>query len=146
MRDVPCERQPLRVVVDSRLETPPTAKVLTGGNVLVFAAMAGTLPGAEVVALPNADGKVDLAAMLAELGRRGLNEVLTEAGTKLNGSLLKEALVDELLIYQAPLLLGDAARGMFGLPELTALAGATRLEVMDRRVVGADFRIRARPA
>ena len=146
VRDVPCERQPLRVVVDSRLETPPTAKVLTGGNVLVFAAMAGTLPGAEVVALPNADGKVDLAAMLAELGRRGLNEVLTEAGTKLNGSLLKEALVDELLIYQAPLLLGDAARGMFGLPELTALAGATRLEVMDRRVVGADFRIRARPA
>ncbi len=146
VRDVPCERQPLRVVVDSRLETPPSAKVLTGGNVLVFAAMAGTLPGAEVVALPNADGKVDLAAMLAELGRRGLNEVLTEAGTKLNGSLLKEALVDELLIYQAPLLLGDAARGMFGLPELTALAGATRLEVMDRRVVGADFRIRARPA
>ncbi len=146
VRDVPCERQPLRVVVDSRLETPPTAKVLTGGNVLVFAAMAGTLPGAEVVALPNADGKVDLAAMLAELGRRGLNEVLAEAGTRLNGSLLKEALVDELLIYQAPLLLGDAARGMFGLPELTALAGATRLEVMDRRVVGADFRIRARPA
>ncbi len=146
VRDVPCERQPLRVVVDSRLETPPSAKVLTGGNVLVFAAMAGTLPGAEVVALPNADGKVDLAAMLAELGRRGLNEVLAEAGTRLNGSLLKEALVDELLIYQAPLLLGDAARGMFGLPELTALAGATRLEVMDRRVVGADFRIRARPA
>ena len=146
VRDVPCERQPLRVVVDSRLETPPGAKVLAGGKVLVFAAVAGALPGAEVIVLPNAAGKVDLAAMLAELGRRGINEVLAEAGTRLNGSLLKEALVDELLIYQAPLLLGDAARGMFGLPELTALAGARRLEIMDRRVVGADFRIRARPA
>ena len=146
VRDVPCTRQPLRVVVDSRLETPPTAKVLTGGNTLVFAAMPGTLPGAEVVVLPNARGKVDLAAMLAELGRRGINEVLAEAGTRLNGSMLREGLVDELLIYQAPILLGDAARGMFGLPELTELAGATRLEVMARRVVGADFLVRARPA
>jgi diaminohydroxyphosphoribosylaminopyrimidine deaminase/5-amino-6-(5-phosphoribosylamino)uracil reductase len=144
VRDVPCARQPLRVIVDSRLETPPAAKVLAGSKVLVFAAVPGTLPGAEVVVLPNARGKVDLAAMLAELGRRGINEVLVEAGTRLNGSLLREGLVDELLIYQAPLLLGDAARGMFGLPELTELAGAIHLDVVDRRVVGTDLCIRAR--
>lgn len=147
VRDVACERQPLRIVLDSRLEIGPTAKVLTGdGKVLVFSAVPGTRPGAEVVVLPNPAGKVDLAAMLAELGRRGINEVLVEAGTRLNGSLLREGLVDELLIYQAPLLIGDAARGMFGLPELTELAGATRLDVVDRRVVGADFRIRAKLA
>lgn len=147
VRDVPCVRQPLRIVVDSRLEIAPTAKVLVGGGkVLVFAAVPGTLPGAEIIVLPNAHGKVDLAAMLVELGRRDINEVLVEAGTRLNGSLLREGLVDELLIYQAPLLLGDAARSMFGLPELTDLAGAMRLEVIDRRVVGTDFRIRARLA
>ena len=69
------------------------------------------------------------------------NQIRTEAER-----LLREGLVDELLIYQAPLLIGDAARGMFGLPELTELAGATRLDVVDRRVVGADFRIRAKLA
>jgi diaminohydroxyphosphoribosylaminopyrimidine deaminase/5-amino-6-(5-phosphoribosylamino)uracil reductase len=70
--------------------------------------------------------------------------VLAEAGTRLNGSLLREACVDELLIYQAPLLIGDSARGMFGLAELTELSGARRLDIFERRSVGADFRIRAR--
>ncbi len=144
VRDVPCTRQPLRVVVDSRLETPPTAKVLAGGNTLIFAASAGSLPGAEVVVLPNRAGKVDLAAMLRELGRRGINELLVEAGMRLNGSLLAEGLVDELLIYQAPILLGDSARGMFGLPELSDLAGAKRLNVIERRFVGSDQFLRAR--
>lgn len=144
VRDVPCERQPLRVVVDSRLETPPAAKVLQGGA-LVFSAVEGTLPGAEVVVLPDARGKVDLAAMLAELGRRGINEVLVEAGARLNGSLFAAGLVDELLIYQAPLLLGDTARGMFGLPELSELSSAPRLAVIERRALGNDLRILARP-
>jgi diaminohydroxyphosphoribosylaminopyrimidine deaminase/5-amino-6-(5-phosphoribosylamino)uracil reductase len=143
VRNVPCERQPIRVVIDSRLETPPGAKVLQGGA-LVFSAVAGVLPGAEVVVTPNKQGKVDLAAMMQELGRRGINEVLAEAGMKLNGSLLAAGLVDELLIYQAPMLLGDSARGMFGLPELSELSAARRLAIVERRVVGTDFLLRAR--
>ncbi len=146
VRDVPCTRQPLRVVVDSRLETPPTAKVLAGGNTLIFAAIAGSVPGAEVVALPNRAGKVDLAAMLRELGRRGINELLVEAGMRLNGSLLAEGLVDELLIYQAPILLGDSARGMFALPELSDLTGKRELRIMDARPIGRDWRLLARPS
>ncbi len=153
VREVPTTRQPLRVVIDSRLETPLDAAVLEGGNVLIAAAQenaerAGALRarGAEIVLLPNANGKVELVDLLQELGRRGINEVLAEAGTRLNGSLLSEGCVDELLIYQAPILLGDAARGMFGLAELTDLAGARRLNIIERRAVGADFRIRARLA
>jgi diaminohydroxyphosphoribosylaminopyrimidine deaminase/5-amino-6-(5-phosphoribosylamino)uracil reductase len=151
VREVQTTRQPLRVVIDSRLETPPDAAVLEGGHVLIAAARddaarsaALRARGAEIVLLPNADGKVELAGLMQELGRRGINEVLAEAGTRLNGSLLREGCVDELLIYQAPMLIGDAARGMFGLAELSDLAGARRLNIIERRVVGADFRIRAR--
>ena len=157
VRDVPCERQPLRVVIDSRLETPPDAAILEAlshglRTVIICAA---DIPqrravleaaGAEVLVLPNAHGKVDLAAALQELARRGVNEVMAEAGTKLNGSLLREGCVDELLIYQAPVLLGDAARGMFGLSELTELSGARRLAIMERRSIGADWFLRARLA
>jgi len=153
VRDVPTTRQPLKVVIDSRLETPPDAAVLDGGNVLIAAARddgdrsaALRARGAEIVLLPNAQGKVELADLLQELGRRGINEVLAEAGTRLNGSLLREGCVDELLIYQAPLLIGDSARGMFGLAELGDLAGAKRLDIIERRAVGADLRIRARLA
>ncbi len=144
VRDVPCTRQPLRVVVDSRLETPPAAKVLTGGQTLMFAVRPGEMPGAEVVVMPNAAGKVDLSAMLAELGRRGINEVLVEAGVKLNGSLLAAGLVDELLIYQAPILIGDKARGMFDLPELADLSGRQQLSIIDHRRIGSDLRLLAR--
>jgi diaminohydroxyphosphoribosylaminopyrimidine deaminase / 5-amino-6-(5-phosphoribosylamino)uracil reductase len=153
VREVATARQPLRVVIDSRLETPPDAAVLEGGNVLIAAAQddaargaALRARGAEIVLLPNPQGKVDLTELMQELGRRGINEVLAEAGTRLNGSLLREGCVDELLIYQAPILLGDAARGMFGLVELTDLAGARHLNIFERRAVGADFRIRARLA
>ncbi len=153
VREVQTTRQPLKVVIDSRLETPPDAAVLEGGNVLIAAAQedadrsaALRQRGAEIVILANAHGKVDLAALLQELGRRGINEVLAEAGTRLNGSLLGENCVDELLIYQAPLLMGDSARGMFGLAELTELAGARHLNIIERRMVGADCRIRARLA
>ena len=150
VREVVTSRQPRPVVIDSRLEIPLDARLLEGGA-LIFAAghAAGKMAdlatrGTEVVVLPNADGKVDLAAMLMELGSRGINEVLVEAGTKLNGSLLKSGLVDELLIYQAPVLLGDKARGMADLPELVELAGARRLIITDRRMVGVDQRILAR--
>ena len=151
VREVDTPRQPLRVVVDSRLEISPAAAILTGGNCLIACARdnpekAAQLRalGADIVVLPNASGKVDLPALMQELGRRGINEVLAEAGLKLNGSLLREGCVDELLIYQAPVLLGDAARGMADLGELTELAAAQHLNIVERRPVGADFFLRAR--
>jgi diaminohydroxyphosphoribosylaminopyrimidine deaminase / 5-amino-6-(5-phosphoribosylamino)uracil reductase len=150
VREVPCTRQPLRVVVDNRLDIPPSAKVLAGGA-LIFtssgdAAKAGLLRqgGASVVALPDGAGKVDLADVLAELGRWGINEVLAESGARLNGALLAAGLVDELLIYQAPIIVGDKARGMFDLAQLTDLADARRLRILERRQVGADGFMRAR--
>lgn len=152
VRAVPTERQPLRVVVDARLETPLNARLLDGGPVLVAAAIHDTeriaaleRRGAEVVVLPNDGGKVDLQALLFELGRRGLNEVLAESGFKLNGSLLKEGCVDELVLYLAPALVGDAARGLFNLPALSSLAGKRPLAFQDVRLVGRDLRIIARP-
>ena len=151
VREVLTTRQPLRVVIDSRLETPLDAAVLEGGKVLIAAARddaarsaALRARGAEIVILPNAQGKVELGDLMQELGRRGINEVLAEAGSRLNGSLLEAGCVDELLIYQAPILIGDTARGMFGMTELADLAGAKRLRIIERRVVGADFLIRAR--
>jgi diaminohydroxyphosphoribosylaminopyrimidine deaminase / 5-amino-6-(5-phosphoribosylamino)uracil reductase len=148
VRAVETPRQPLRVVVDSRLETPLTAKILRGGPVLVAAAVddekrANSLraAGAEVVVLPNPHGKVELKDLLEELGRRGINEVHAEAGFKLNGSLLHEGLVDELLLYLAPCLIGHAASGLFNLPELTSLDGKRLLEIRDLRQIGEDIRL-----
>jgi len=89
---------------------------------------------------------VDLPAMLMELGRRGINELHVEGGGRLNGALLAEGLVDELLIYQAPVLLGDRAQGMFDLPELADLAGKRELRIVDARQVGQDLRFLARLA
>jgi diaminohydroxyphosphoribosylaminopyrimidine deaminase/5-amino-6-(5-phosphoribosylamino)uracil reductase len=152
VRAVETTRQPLCVVVDSKLETPLTARILQGGQVLVAAAVddekrANLLraAGAEVVLLPNAAGKVELKDLLEVLGRRGINEVHAEAGFKLNGSLLREDLVDELLLYLAPCLIGHQASGLFNLPELTKLDGKHRLKIHDLRQVGADIRVLARP-
>ena len=101
--------------------------------------------GAEVVALPDARGKVDLTAMLRDLARREVNEVHVEAGHKLNGSLLREGLVDELLLYQAPLLLGEG-QGIAALGPLAELAQGTRLEWRAVDHIGPDLRVRARMA
>ncbi len=151
VRDVASERVPLRVVADSHLETPPQARIFESGPVLIAAAIedrersaALRARGADVVLLPNPQGKVDLPALLAELARRGINEIHAEAGHKLNGSLLREHLADELLIYLAPTLLGSG-RDMFPLPELTDLSGRRELKIVDLRRVGADIRILARP-
>jgi len=145
-------RQPLRVVVDSRLQIYPTANVLKNGNALIVGAVEDHVRidalkevGADVLILPNANGKVDLAAMLRTLAARGINEIHAEAGFKLNGSLLREGCVDEFLIYQAPLLIGDAAQGMFDLAELSNLADARRLKVIDRTIIGPDMRLLLRP-
>jgi diaminohydroxyphosphoribosylaminopyrimidine deaminase/5-amino-6-(5-phosphoribosylamino)uracil reductase len=151
VRDVATTRQPLRVVVDSKLETPPTARIMEGGGALVFAARedkariaALKAKGAEVVVMPNSAGKVDLPGMFRELGRREINEVHVEAGFRLNGSLVREGCVDELLVYLAPALLGDKALGMFDLPELTDLAARRALEMRDLRQFENDIRVIAR--
>lgn len=151
VREVETTRQPLRVVVDSKLETPLTARLLQGGNVLVAGAVDDRVriaalgaAGAEVFVQPNAGGKVDLAALMAELARRGINEVHAEAGCKLNGSLLREGLVDELLLYLAPCLIGDDAQGLFNLAALTSLADRRHLAIRDLRQIGGDIRVLAR--
>lgn len=151
VRDFETTRQPLRVVVDSRLETPLTARILQGGPVLIAGAVENAekiellrSTGAEVLIFPNAAGKVELKDLLNELGRRGINEVHAEAGFKLNGSLLREGLVDELLLYLAPCLIGHDASGLFNLPELTSLDQKHLLKIRDLRQVGENIRVLAR--
>ena len=150
VREVETSRQPLRVIVDSRLECPPEARVMGTGTLVAAAAAdekrgaALAARGAEVIVLPNAAAKVDLEALLRELARREVNEVHVEAGHKLNGSLLRENLVDELLVYLAPHIVGDAARGMFHLPEIEDLSQRRQLELREVRAIGTDIRVIAR--
>jgi diaminohydroxyphosphoribosylaminopyrimidine deaminase/5-amino-6-(5-phosphoribosylamino)uracil reductase len=143
-------RQPLKVLVDSRLEVDPQARIFAGGPLLVACAVddptrAAPLraAGAEIVVLPNSRGKVDLPALMRELARRGINEVHVEAGFRLNGSLVREGCVDELLVYLAPMLIGEAP-GMVHLPALADLAQAQRLQFREVTQVGEDVRILAR--
>ena len=144
VREVETSRQPLRVIVDSRLETPATALILEGGNVLLFSSKKGKLKGAEIVLLPNPDGKVDLPKMLEELARRGINELHVEAGFRLNGSLVREGCVDEFLIYLNPSFLGDEAQGMLSIPGFSSLEERTRVKITSLDRVGDDIRILAR--
>ena len=147
VREVETPRQPLRVIVDSRLEIPPEAQILRGAKVLIFAARAAPAPqNAEVVVLPNAHGKVDLPRMLEELARRGVNELHVEAGFRLNGSLVREACVDEFLVYLNPSFLGDGAQGMLDLPAVGALEERLKLKLVSLDRLGEDLRILARPA
>ena len=143
VREVDTPRQPLRVVVDSRLEMSPTARVLPA---LVFSGKPGTLAGAEVVSLPNAAGKVDLPRMLEVLAGRGVNELHVEAGLRLNGSLVREGCVDEFLLYLNPSFLGDAAQGMLDLAAPAALDARLRLRIVSLDRLGDDLRLLARPA
>jgi diaminohydroxyphosphoribosylaminopyrimidine deaminase/5-amino-6-(5-phosphoribosylamino)uracil reductase len=150
VRAVETPRQPRRIVIDSALQISPDARVLQGGGTWVVAARpdAGKEAalrerGAEVIMLPNRDGKVDLPALMHELGRRQINELHVEAGYKLNGSLIREACVDELLLYLAPHLLGDA-QGLFDLPALDNLADRRKLVFHEIKQIDADLRILAR--
>ena len=152
VRAVPTLLQPLRVVVDSRLETPADARLLDApGRVLIFSAAHNTdrraalqARGAEVLLHADAAGKVDLAAMLHTLAARGVNELHVEAGHKLNASLLRAGLVDELLVYLAPMLIG-LGREMAAFGPLTELAEALRYRFTDVQRVGEDLRLLARP-
>jgi diaminohydroxyphosphoribosylaminopyrimidine deaminase/5-amino-6-(5-phosphoribosylamino)uracil reductase len=150
VRLVPTPRQPLRVLVDSRLEVDPQARIFEGGGVLVASAIADRKReaalaerGADVLRLANDRGKVDLQALMKTLAGRGINEVHVEAGFKLNGSLVQAGVVDELLVYLAPVLIGEA-QGMVHLPALSDLAKAQRLTFREVTQVGEDVRILAR--
>lgn len=153
VRLVETARQPLRVIVDSRLDTPPAARILDApGSALVYGA--GPAPereaalrarGAEIAFMANASGKVDLHAMLHDLGARGINELHVEAGAKLNGSFVREGLVDEWLVYMAPRLLGSG-RDLAAFGPLASLAESVDLRFHAVERVGDDLRLRLRPA
>lgn len=153
VRAVPTPRQPDVAVVDSRLETSPDANLFQPGRrLIIYGAVqdaqreaALSARGAEVVLLPGPGGKVDLPALLRDLAARGVNELHVEAGHKLNGSLVREGLVDELLVYLAPKLIG-VGRDMAHFGPLADLAAAVPLQFMSSERVGADLRIVARVA
>ncbi|SDY60679.1 bifunctional diaminohydroxyphosphoribosylaminopyrimidine deaminase/5-amino-6-(5-phosphoribosylamino)uracil reductase RibD [Nitrosomonas sp. Nm33] len=151
VRHVETSRQPLRVVIDSRLEISTNAKLLHGGKVLIFSAVQDENrkksleeKGAKVIIMPGAGGKVHLTQLMAKLADFEINEVLVEAGSTLAGALVQEGLVDELVIYLAPCLLGDKAQGMLNLPMLTKLSDKRKLELTDFRMIGQDIRVTAK--
>jgi len=151
VRGVDTPRQPLKVVVDSRFETPLSARLLKDGKTLIagavkeakrIAALNGL--GAETVIIPNDGGKVELFRLMEDLARRELNEIHVEGGAKLNGSLLQAGLVDELLVYLAPSVIGDSGRGMFDMPELTELSQKKTVTIREAERIGGDLRVLAR--
>ena len=160
VRLVPTAHQPVRVVVDSQLETPPSARIVQPpGAVWLYTAADLTQQSPKQQALqavgvhiihcpgpgktPGGPAKVDLRAMLADLGQRQVNELHLEAGHKLNGSFLREGWVDELLLYLAPTLLGQGA-GLSNLGPLHALDQGVALQWVSAHTVGADLCLRAR--
>ena len=152
VRHVPTTLQPLRVIVDSGMRLPPGARLLAPpGKVLLVTATDETGPrahalrvaGAEILVLAGADGRVDLPALMQELGRRGVNELHVEAGAALNGALLGLQLVDELLLYLAPMFVGSG-RGIADLPAALQLSDCPRFEVHEMHRVGEDIRLRLR--
>ncbi len=152
VRDMNIGRQPLRVVLDSRLRMPPTARMLRGeGKTLIATAsediqLTETLKhaGAEVACLPTEQKTVDLGALLKHLAWLEVNEVLVEAGATLCGAFLRMNLVDELLLYYAPHLMGSNERGMFLLPPLTRMADRINLDITEVRSIGKDLRVIAK--
>ncbi len=146
-------KQPLRVIVDARLKTPPTATTLSlPGEVLVLTTRALEDPlaqalraaGARVERVAGNAEHCDLRAVIEHLAAHEINDVWVEAGAGLNGALLRESLIDELIMYIAPRLLGNGARGMFDVPPLESLADNYRVTFDDFRKVGPDLRIVAR--
>ena len=143
---------PLRVVLDRQLRTPAGAQVLDDGAPTLIFHGADALPAHEDFAhvqrfaVETRQRGLDLAQVLTELGRRGVNELQVEAGPTLGGALFATGLVDELLLYVAPVLLGDAARPLLALPSLTDMASRWSLRIVERRQVGDDLRLLLRPS
>ncbi|WP_029146873.1 bifunctional diaminohydroxyphosphoribosylaminopyrimidine deaminase/5-amino-6-(5-phosphoribosylamino)uracil reductase RibD [Methylophilus sp. 5] len=154
VREVKTPRQPLRVIVDSQLRIPIDAKVLQDGNALVAYAQGDAaklevlqVMGVRTLHAPDLlapQAQVDLAVLMQALTALPCNEVLIEAGATLSGAFLQSRIVDELLLYYAPKLMGDTARGMFALPELTQMSAVRELNMLDVRQFGQDLRIQAK--
>jgi len=144
--------QPLRIVVDSQWRTPPDSRILTGtGEVLIAGDESIAVPvqlassRAQCLGLRTKDERVDLQALLKSLAEMEVNEVQVEAGARLCGALFEEGLVDELLVYQAPVLLGEGGPGIFALGPLESMAGRAHLRVLEVSRFGDDLRIRLQP-
>jgi diaminohydroxyphosphoribosylaminopyrimidine deaminase/5-amino-6-(5-phosphoribosylamino)uracil reductase len=145
-------QQPLRVILDPHLSTPEAARFLKqpGESLIVTAVDEPELQerleraGAEVVILPHGPDAIDLHALMRLLAEREINEVLLETGAILSGAVLHAGIIDELVIYMAPKLMGDGARGLFHTPGLDNLADAVQLDIQDVRAIGNDWRITAR--
>lgn len=152
VRTIASKRQPLRIVIDSRLRMSPQAALIVDGAQVLLATCANDderverlrARGVEVLRVPGEQGRVSLPALMRQLAARGINEVLLESGATLAGAMLQANLVDELIIYLAPCLLGSKAQGMFKLPELIRLRDRVRLEIQDMRTIGDDWRVIAR--
>jgi diaminohydroxyphosphoribosylaminopyrimidine deaminase/5-amino-6-(5-phosphoribosylamino)uracil reductase len=152
VRAIASKRQPLRIVIDSQLRMPPQAALIAdGAGVVLFTCadddgraqhLRGN--GTEVLRVPSEQGRVNLSAVMQQLVAREINEVLLESGPALAGAMLQANLVDELIIYLAPCLLGGEAQGMFKLPALIHLQDRVRLEIQDMRAIGDDWRVIAR--
>jgi len=153
VRHIETRRQPKKIIVDSKLAIPLNAKLLQGeGEIFIFTANDGNPEknaallkmGVRVIVLPSAGSRVDLGKMMTMLADLGMNEVLVEAGCGLNGALIEAGLVDEMIIFLAPHLLGNDAQGMVQLPELTNLGQKKVLRIQDVRMIGQDIRVIAR--
>ncbi len=149
VRDIELEHQPLRVVVDSFLRTQLNAKVLQNGRTLIAFAIdiedkAEKLfeAGAELLCIPNDAGKVCLKTLLSHLASDEINEVLVESGEDLNGALMAQKLIDELIVYYAPKIMGSAAKDMFSMSPFTEMNQALDLQILDVRQFGNDIRLR----
>ena len=145
------QRQPLRVLIDSLRRVPLEQRLFReAGPTLVISTSAEQAAesyqsiGSELLALPGDDGKVDLVTVLRNLAERGCNEVLVEAGAGLSGAFWRAGLVDELIVYMAPRLLGSQARPLMQLP-FESMSEAMDIAVTDMRAIGQDWRITARP-
>jgi len=146
--------QPLRVIVDSELKVSPQSAIFRQQGIVRIYTLADAAPnrrsvlqdaGAEIVMLPARDSRVDLTAVMHELAESQINEVMVEAGAGLAGALLQQQLVDEIVIYMAPKLMGDSALGLFQLPGLDKMAQSIKLHIDDVRKVGVDWRFTIRP-
>jgi len=149
--EVAAARQPLRVVLDSSLKTPPAAKVLADGGPTLLCHNSATSPSpelalgrAELLTLAGDANGLDLHALMAELSARQCNEILVESGPRLAGALLQAGLLDELIVYMAPSLMGDSARPLLNLP-LQRMAEKVPLRIEDVRKIGEDWRFTVRP-